>query len=376
MTKILLICCVLVILFACRKELGNTREVIPVKTTFQLNKTDNVLFTNDKGLLISGVFDYKYTLIKTNKNLEITWAKNDFEWGNLYPGSGWGSSFYSLRFVKVIQRSNGNYICFGSVEEGGDVVSNSTIVIELNQQGEQIRTVTFDKTVTSNALQTKDGGYLLFGLTLLKIDSNLNKLWEKNIYNNQYFQNEVTSIDDNNNIASTGSYNGDQVFLEKFDSNGNKFLNCLYMHNNEPLNEAGFDLVQLNDKGFLIIGRAPKINIYNDLDFHIIRTNANGDTIWTRTFGSSKNEWLDRFVSNNQNEFVIQGSIGFPNENQASFLVRLNADGQILDSISTEKFSMMLYSPLKYYIKVQSIDSAHVKFATIEEDKLFIVVKN
>ena len=375
MKKIILLIIPIIFIVGCHKEEPIPKNPVPADKTFQLNRVDNVYFTNDHGLLISGVYDNKYTLIKTDANLDIEWTRTNYEWGNIFSGSVWGSPYINLELemVKVFQQSDGKYICIGSAMRGGDVVLRSAIVVELNEQGEQIRKATFDRIQTLNAVQANDGGYLLFGRTkLLKIDSNYNKLWEMGIAN-KYFQTQMTPIADGG-VATTGSSLLGQIFLQEYDSNGNMYLN--YMYGVASANR-GFDLMQLNENGFLIIGRSLRyINNRNDFDFHAIRTNTNGDTIWTRTFGTSKNEWLDRFVSSNQNEFVIQGSIGFPDENQASFLVKLDSDGQILDSISTEKFSILLYSPLKYYIKVQSVDSAHVNFSTIEEDKLFLVGKN
>jgi hypothetical protein len=369
MKNIILLCTSLIFFVACQKETSIPGTPIPDDQTFQLNRVDNVFFSNDNGLLISGVYNNKYTLIKTDVNLDLVWSMNNYDWGNIYSGSGWGSSFKTFEIVKVFQQSDGKYICIGSMLKGGDVASRSTIVVELNENGEQLSTAIFENTETTNALKTIDGDYLLFGYyKLLKIDSNYNKLWEKKIDNNNYLQCQIIPTSDGG-LATTGSSYYDQIFLQKYDSNGNMFSNYLYDEHN---NKRGFDLTQLRDNGFLIIGRSLSFfNNHYDADFYAFRTNTNGDTIWTRTFGSSKNEWLDRFVSSNQNEFVIQGSIGFPSENQESYLVKLNTDGQILDSISTEKFTMMLYSPLKYYIKVQNTDSAHVKITAIEEDKLF-----
>lgn len=371
MKNILLASMVIFFLVACNKESINiSSKVIPSNMTFHLNHVDNVFFTKDKGSLISGVYNHKYTLIKTNDNFDIEWTKNNYEWGNLISGSGWGSSFYSIQVIKVFQSSDGSFICIGSIEEGGDVVYSSTLVIIINQQGDQIRKYEFKDLRTSNALKTSDGGYILFGSKTIKLDGKLNQQWEKNTSDYTYLQNQIVSTTDGG-FAVTGSYNGDQMFLKKYDSNGNELLSRIYKHNNSPFEESGFDLIQLTDKGFLIIGRAGKTFVPNVIQCQILRTDAIGDSIWTQRFSYSTNSWLERFISCNQNEFVIQGSIGFPNENQKSTLIRINANGQMLDSLSTEKFQMLIYSPINYYIKVQNTDTAHVNFSKIDSDKLF-----
>ncbi|NWJ51028.1 MAG: hypothetical protein HXX14_09185 [Bacteroidetes bacterium] len=370
MKRVLLVSLALFFLLACKKEA--THEIItdPTGMAFSLNHLDNVFFTNDNGSLIGGVYHHKYTLIKTNSNFDIEWVKNNYDWGTLISGSGWGSSFYSIQIVKAFQRTDGTYVCIGSIMSGGDVVFYSTLVIELNKKGEQLHKYEFKDLSVSNALQTSDGGYVLFGNKLVKLDAKFNQQWTKNMMVDKYYPSQIISTVDGG-FALTGSYNSDQAFLKKLDSNGNEVSNSTYKHNASPFNENGSDLIQLQDKGFLIIGRTRNINQLNDMDCQIIRTDIKGDTIWTKKFGNSSNEWLDRFISYSQNEFVVQGTSGYPNEVQKSLLVKFDLDGKILDSCRVEKFPMMLYSPQKYYVRVFSSDTAHINFAAINSDRLF-----
>lgn len=201
-------------LVACKKESINiSGKVIPSNMTFHLNRIDNVFFTKDKGSLISGVYNHKYTLIKTNDNFDIEWTKNNYEWGNLVYGTGWGSSFYSIQVIKVFQSSDGSFICVAAIAEGGDVVFSSTLVISINQQGDQIHQYLFKDLSTSNALQTSDGGYILFGSKIIKLDGELNQQWVKNTSDYTYLQNQIVSTTDGG-FAVTGSYNSDQMFLK------------------------------------------------------------------------------------------------------------------------------------------------------------------
>jgi hypothetical protein len=358
---------------SCSKEKIITdfnKNLIPSSVDFQLNYVSYVLFTEDNGLLIAGVSNGKATVIKTNFKFETEWTKNNYEWGNIISGSGWGSSFYSPNISKIFQKDDGKYVCFCSIEEGGDVVYSSTLLLELNPSGEQIRKVEFQDNRTTNVLQTNDGGYLLFGSKLIKLDRDYNQQWSKDLTNQIYNQYQIAPAKDGG-FATTGSFNNDQVFLKKLDSNGNEISTFTYKHSDYPFEEAGFDLFQLTDNGFLIIGRTGKTFVPNVINCQIIRTSATGDTIWTKRFGGSTNNWLDHFTSQDKNEFVIQGSDGFPNEIQKSILIRINTDGLILDSIKTEKFQMMLYSPLRFYIKVQSKDQDHINFTKIESENLF-----
>jgi hypothetical protein len=368
--KILILYLALILMFGCKKESNEPIKVTLSTKTFQLNNVDNIFFTNDNGLLISGRSNDKYSLIKIDCNLNTEWTKNNYDWGNLIFGSGWGSSFYSVQVVKVFQLNDGKYVCVGSITEGGDVVYSSALIVVLTQNGTQIQKFVFDDIAVSNALQTGDGGYILFGFKIIKLDRNFNQLWSKNIYDNKYLPSQIV-LTSNGGFAITGSYDGEQIFLKKYDSNGNELLSQTYKHNEYPFEESGFDLTQLIDDGFLIIGRTGRTFVPNIVDCQMIRTSSNGDTIWTKRFGYSTNSWLDRIISYNQNEIVIKGSIGFPNENQKSTMIKINANGQILDSVTVNKFEMMVHSPLDYYIKVISNDSAHTDLSMIYVNNLF-----
>jgi hypothetical protein len=369
MKNLLLASLSMFLLLACSSEYSGVPNSSGV---FQLNRIDNIFFTKDNGLLITGVYKNKLTIIKTNSDFGIEWSKSNYEWGtNASSGSGWGSSFYSVQVAKMFQRNDGTYVCVGSVEEGGDVVYSKTLLVELNRRGEQTRIVEFSGLSASSALQTNDGGYVLFGTKLTKLDRNFNQLWQKNIYDFVYYPVQIIATTDGG-FAMTGSYNNDQAYLKKYDSKGVELLNSVYKHNDFPFEERGFDLVQLADNGFLIVGRtANNLSQNSNIDCQIIRTNSSGDTLWTKRFGDSTNDWLDRVVSYNQTEFIIQGTSGFPNDNPKSLLFKISNKGEVLDSVRTKQFPLMVYSPLKYYIKAQNVDADHIGLFKISADKLF-----
>ncbi|MDQ2862640.1 MAG: hypothetical protein M3R50_03135 [Bacteroidota bacterium] len=86
MKKSLLAAFLFVLALGCRKGVDNI-SLAEKTRTFPLNGIDNISFTKDAGLFISGSSADKYTLIKTDANLDIEWIKNAFDWGNLVNGS-------------------------------------------------------------------------------------------------------------------------------------------------------------------------------------------------------------------------------------------------------------------------------------------------
>src|SRR5690606_6445185 len=96
-SKILLLIVTVAFIFGCKDEFDKSSFSGTLSKSFQLDNIDNISFTNDKGLLISGSSDEKYTLIKTDENLKIEWTKNNYDWGNLIYGSGLVQSIYSFQ---------------------------------------------------------------------------------------------------------------------------------------------------------------------------------------------------------------------------------------------------------------------------------------
>lgn len=370
-SRILLIIIVLTFVFGCKDEFDETSFNGTLSKSFQLDNIDNISFTNDNGLLISGSSDEKYTLIKTDENLKIEWTKNNYEWGNLIYGSGLVQSIYSFQTTKVFQQNSGQYICFGTITEGTDYVLSSTLIVILNQDGNQIQKFRFDDMYVSSVIRTNDEGYILFGYGMtIKLDKNFNLQWEKNFKDNKYSPIQIISTS-NDGFAITGTYNAyHQVYLKTYDSNGNELLSQTYKHDEHPSLEGGNDILQLHDNGFLIVGRAgrtfPQIT-----DCQVLRTNEIGDTIWTKRFAYSKYSWFDQIINSESDFFVVEGTIGHPNENQESVLMKINDYGNVLDSLTIDKFEMIIHSPSKHYIKVTKKDSDHVKLSIIKTDDLF-----
>ena len=370
-SKILLLIVTIAFIFGCKDEFDETTFNGILSKSFQLDNIDNISFTNDNGLLISGSAGEKYTLIKTDENLKIEWKKNNYEWGNLIYGSGLVQSIYSFQINKVFQQNNGQYICIGTIQEGTDMVWSSTLIIILNQDGNQIQKFRFDDMYVSNVIRTNDEGYILFGYGMtIKLDKNFNLQWEKNFKDNKYSPIQIVSTS-NSGFAITGTYNAShQVYLKTYDSEGNELLSKTYKHDEHPSLEGGNDIVQLLDDGFLIVGRAGR-TLPQITDCQVIRTNEVGDTIWTKRFEHRTYSWFDQIIFNESNNFVFEGTIGFPNEIQESFLMKINSNGEVLDSLTVSKFEMIVNSPLNYYIKATKENSDHIKLTMIDSDNLF-----
>jgi hypothetical protein len=351
-----------------------TAEIIPSSLTYGINTVDNVLFTNDGGALIAGYSGENYTFIKTNDNLDIEWSKNSYDWGKLIGENTWEGYNYSVKIVKAFETAQGTFICFGQVEEGGCCVSEHVLVVVLDGRGNQINKIVFEHSVAMDVLQTDDNGYLLLGYNnITKLDGHFTPLWSKTTIasNSSDEQTEVTPLT-TGGFALTGSASRDQIVLKTFDNAGQGQLSRSYPHGAFTMEDVGFDLRQMPDLGFLIVGRAGTGAVHPQLGCQIIRTNAAGDTTSTRRFAYSNDSYLETIVSADPSELIVSGSIGYPAEPpEKSIILRLSPQGGLLDSISTAKFQKLLKSPQGYYLKITSKDATHVRFDKIQLADLF-----
>lgn len=335
---------------------------VKLNTFYNIKEVDN-------GFIISGVKDSKIYISKLDINFSTVWQKNNFDWGKLSDSGGWGSALYSVNVADIFQEENGNLVCFCSVMEGGDVVWFSGLIVMLDKFGNEISKIKLEETAILSVIRTSDNGYLLFGDKMIKLNSDLSKVWEKNDQG-YFFSGANLSPMHEDGFAVTGTWNSEQVLLQKFDRTGTvQWTKKIF--NKNPFNDLGYDVRQMSDKGFLIIGRTRAIREPWDMNCFLIRTDNAGDTIWTRKFGTGSNEWLEKFLYAAENDFIIQETVGFPGDPmQDSILLRINEDGQIVGTKELS-FLQLLYTTAGYFVKVEQTGDGIVTFSKVLLDDLF-----
>jgi len=157
--------------------------------------------------------------------------------------------------------------------------------------------------------QTSDGGFVVVGETfsftasytdvyLIKTDVNGNLQWSGTIggNSNDYGYSVQQTTDGGFIIAGSTSSSGagaDDVYLIKTDANGNQQWAKTYGGSGS---EGGSSVQQTADGGFIIVGSTSSFGAGGD-DVYLIKTDANGDTLWTKTFGGDRNDvgkWVEQ----------------------------------------------------------------------------------
>ena len=73
------------------------------------------------------------------------------------------------------------------------------------------------------------------------------------------------------------------------------------------LSDIGVSVKQTNDGGFIIAGTTRSFGSGGQ-DVYLIKTNENGDTLWTKTFGGTSDDKAANVVRTNDNGYAVFGT--------------------------------------------------------------------
>jgi len=165
-----------------------------------------------------------------------------------------------------------------------------------------------------DVMVTPDGGYVVAGFThsigaggndyyLLRIGAAGNLVWDKTYGGSKDEQAYAVAVTPDGGYAIVGFTNSfgagiEDVYLVRTDANGDTVWTRTY---GGTTGDAGYDLIVLADTGFVIAG-------IKGADVYLIRTDARGDTAWTRTYGGTSNDFANRVVATADGGFVVAGA--------------------------------------------------------------------
>jgi len=137
-------------------------------------------------------------------------------------------------------------------------------------------------------------------------------------------------ITNNNTLASTGRYLVNNTNLDMALTCVNNGIVASYHYGGND-NELGYDLIFLPDSGFMIVGTTKSYGAGAN-DVYIIRTDKNGDTLWTRTFGDANGQEAKGIEKQNDSVYIVAGLWGNINTNSTDpFAMKINLNGDTSD---------------------------------------------
>ena len=180
----------------------------------------------------------------------------------------------------------------------------------------------FDSDQGNAVQQTQDGGYIIAGSTrsfgageydvyLIKTDSLGDTLWTKTYGGSNWDKGQsVQQTQDGGYIIGgwTQSFgNGvSDIYLIKTNASGDTVWTKA--HGGTSADDS-YCVRQTSDDGYISVGRT---NSYGagDFDVYLVKTNALGDTMWTKTFGSTYIDWGACVQQTSDQGYVVVGMNG------------------------------------------------------------------
>ncbi len=218
-------------------------------------------------------------------------------------------------FTSISATGDAGYILAGFTHSYGQGDSDFYLV-KIDPLGDTIWTRTYGSPGfdVCYALQpTSDGGYIMGGMCdngayIVKTEAQGEVIWDDRDDGFTYtMYMEVKQTGDGGYIAVGIAHadGGEQLYLVKFDSDGNREWDRRYGQTPNCYTN-GEDVHQTLDGGYLIVGHI--YEPYDPLASYILRTDPVGDTVWSMTFRiPGAHNWLNALAPLDSNEYVTTG---------------------------------------------------------------------
>ncbi len=244
----------------------------------------------------------------------------------------------------LIINSSSNYIIAGRKNYTSNFDQFCTY--ELNSLGDTLWLKHYGTDSLEQAnqiIQTVDGGYATIGLStgywssyrniyLVKTTNTGIVAWTKQI-GGQGQENGtaiVQTVSGEYFIGGTSSYNSNGLFdfyLVKTDVNGDTLWTKKY---GGVQNEEANSMRQTSDGGFILSGYSESFS-FGSKDFYLVKTNSLGDTLWTKHYGGSLVEISKSVRQTSDGGYIMTGysqSFGISTENM--YVIKTNSIGDTL----------------------------------------------
>ncbi len=276
----------------------------------------SVAQTSDGGYIVAGMTEsfgagsYDVYLVKTD-------AVGDTIWTRTYGGSDYD------RGNSVAQTTDGGYIVAGETECFG-AGEYDVYLVKTDGLGDTIWTRTYGGSGDdwgSSVAQTSDGGYIVAGVTecfgagesdvyLVKTDCDGDTIWTRTygVSDDDYGRSIAQTSDGGYIVAGVYDYDyweagtGD-VYLIKTDAVGDTIWTRTYGGSHD---DYGRSVAQTSDGGYIVAGWTEFFGAGN-YDVYLVKTDCDGDTMWTRTYGGSSGDYGYSVAQTSDGGYIVAG---------------------------------------------------------------------
>jgi uncharacterized delta-60 repeat protein len=318
--------------------------------------------TSDGGYIMAGATysfgagDFDFWAVKVNQC-------GDSLWSQTYGGMEWDQC------ASVQQISDGGYILAGFTQSYGEVWGD-LFLVKTNAIGDQLWSRTFggdDQDGCKSVRQTPDGGYILGGLTrsfgaggydfwLMKTDEEGGSLWSHTFGgsgDDVCYSMEQTSDDGYVLAGYTDSFGAGSYdfWLVKTNAGGDSLWSRTFGGSGD---DECFTVQQTSDDGYILAGYTDSFGA-GSYDFWLVKTNADGDSLWSRTFGGNGYDFCYSIQQTSDGGYILGGRTVSFGAGADFWLVKTNADG---DSLWSRTFGGSDYD--ECYSVQQTTDGGYI----------------
>jgi len=299
--------------------------------------------------------DGGYILVDSNSPI-VTFTKvdaiGDLLWQTFFSGGVWANEGNYIEEV-----NDGGYIVAGRFQS---VTGSGMMLLKLNSMGQEQWRRTFSEITSAgfndgfSVQQTMDNGFIIAGRTnidyyeptshedvyVVKTDSIGNLEWQRffgGINDDSGFSVRQDNVGNYYIAGITHSFGigvGSNMYLIKLNPSGDSLWTQTYGGNFE---ESATGLWTTNDGGCILTGSSNSFS-NGDFDGYIVKTDANGDVLWTKNYGGTGIEVANSVQQTSDNGYAI---VGYTNSMGAGdfdmFLLKTDSLGNIQTNLGSEE---------------------------------------
>ncbi len=271
------------------------------------------------GLKSTGVSIGDFYLIRTDAAGNTLWSRTYNYWN------------YDAGYA-VLQTTDGGFVFAGQVAGNGNWYSN---LVWTDAQGNKLGDRVYDDFRAYSLQQTADGGYVIAGTNYYNYDvglirTNGSVLWRKSFYGHPgrglgYSAQQTAD----SGYIETGfvETNRDDVYLVKTNTDGDTLWTRTFGGDSS---DWGHSVRQTTDGGYVIAGWTKSFGAGSD-DVYLIRTDTSGDTMWTKTYGGTHDDEGYSVQQTADSGFIIVGyTESFGAGGRDVYLIKTNTSGDTM----------------------------------------------
>jgi len=278
----------------------------------EADKCYSVIQTADGGFALAGNTESfgsgggDFWLVRTDENGDSLWSRTF---------GGEGTDFCN----SLIQTTDGGFALAGYTRSFGEG-SNDYWLVRTNQEGGELWSQTYGgggNDYGYSIIQTTDGGFALAGWTvsfgegktdswLVRTDEDGDSLWSQTYGgdSHDYCYSFIQTADGGFAlVGETWDEDRSDFWLVRTDDEGELLWSQTYGGED---NEYCYSAIQTADGGYALAGYTESFDEGDD--FYLVRTDADGDSLWSRTFGGRNFDHAKSLIQTTDGGFALAGN--------------------------------------------------------------------